>query len=111
MTPAERAFTELRRYCADDDLAWLLAQHVLWAREKHTGFLRFNYGNGRMKDVSRDTTVFPPGGRKSAPRGTNGGPLCPSCGKALTSRDAGAIWTCDPCRVKRTKAQLTKEAG
>ena len=94
MTPAEAVTKAIR----------------VWVEERRTGFLVLNFRHGVLKDLEHQIKEFPDP-VKSAPAGRNGQPVCPSCGEALTSRDAGAMWTCEACRVKRTKAQLTKEAG
>ena len=83
--------------------------HRLWVDDKRTGNLVFNYRHGVLKHVEHQMLEFPEGASKSARSGQNV-PTCPACGAAMTSRDAGTLWTCQPCAVKRTVHQLRREA-
>ena len=76
----------------------------LWTEERRTGILLFNFRHGTLRHVEHQVVEFPEGELKSA-RGQMV-PRCPACGGDLTSRDAGAMWTCDACGVKRTSSQL-----
>lgn len=79
--------------------------HRLWVESKKTGTLRFSYRHGVLKRIEHDEVEFlePPESIRRADV-----PACPTCGGQMESRDAGAMWTCSQCRVKRTQSQLRR---
>ena len=76
--------------------------HRLWVEGKRTGSLIFSYRHGTLKRIEHQEVEFldPPTSALAE------GPACPSCGAAMIRQEHSLMWKCEPCKVKRTEAQL-----